>query len=79
MREDYHIVLITTLVFTRLLLHEIYHFIELPFALLTDEAMFVCLLDELILGFRFDLTLETGGFELASIITLVLRANRLIF
>ena len=79
MRDDYHIFLITTLVFTRLLIHEIYYLIELPFALLTDDAMFVCLLDELILGFRFDLTLETGGFELASIIILVLRANRLIF
>ena len=38
----------------------------------------VCLLDELILGFCYsDLTLETGGFELASTITLVLQANRL--
>ena len=35
--------------------------------------MFVCLLDELTLGFCCnDLTLETGGFELASTITLVL-------
>ena len=40
--------------------------------------MFVCLLDELILGFCYsDLTLETGGFELASTITLALQANRL--
>ena len=40
--------------------------------------MFVCLLDELILGFCYsDLTLETGGFELALTITLVLQANRL--
>ena len=40
--------------------------------------MFVCLLDELILGFCYsDLTWETGGFELASTITLVLQANRL--
>ena len=40
--------------------------------------MFICLLDELILGFCYsDLTLETGGFELASTITLVLQANRL--
>ena len=38
--------------------------------------MFVCLLDELILCFCY-LTLETGGFELASTITLVLQANRL--
>ena len=29
----------------------IYHFIELPFEWLIDNAMFVCLLDELILGF----------------------------
>ena len=41
---------------------------------LIDDAMFVCLLDELILGFCYiDLTLETGEFELASTITLVLQ------
>ena len=41
--------------------------------------MFVCLLNELILGFSYsDLTLETGGFELASTITLVLQANRIL-
>ena len=63
---------------TRLLLDEIYHLIELPFEWLIDDAMFVCLLDELILGFCYsDLTLETVGFELASTITLVLQANRL--
>ena len=63
---------------TRLLLDEIYHLIELPFEWLIDDAMFVCLLDELILGFCYsDLTSETGGFELASTITLVLQANRL--
>ena len=40
--------------------------------------MFVCLLDGLILGLSYsDLTLETGGFELASTIVLVLQANRL--
>ena len=40
--------------------------------------MFVCLFDELILGFYYsDLKRETGGFELASTITLVLQANRL--
>ena len=56
-----------------LLLHKIYHLIELPLELLIDNAMFICLLDELILGFCYsDLTLETGGFELASSITLVL-------
>ena len=45
---------------------------------LIDDAMFACLLDKLILGFCYsDLTWETGGFELASTITLVLQANRL--
>ena len=41
--------------------------------------MMQCLFDdELILSFCYsDLTLETGGFELASSITLVLQANRL--
>ena len=40
---------------------------------------FVCLLDDLIQGFSYsNLTLETGGFELASTITLALKANRLI-
>ena len=51
MWDDYHVFLIATLVFTRLLLDEIYHLIELPFEWLIDDAMFVCLLDELILGF----------------------------
>ena len=78
MWDDYHVFLIATLVFTRLLLDEIYHLIELPFEWLIDDAMFVCLLDELILGFCYNnLTLETGGFELTSTITLVLQANRL--
>ena len=53
MRGDYHVFLIATLVFTRLLLHEIYHLIELPFDWLIDDAMFVCLLDELILRFCY--------------------------
>ena len=40
--------------------------------------MFVCLLDKLILGFCYsDLTLETGGVELALTITPLLQANRL--
>ena len=69
MWDDYHVFLIAMLVFTRLPLDEIYHLIELPFEWLTDNAMFLCLLDELILGFCYsDLTLETGRFELASII-----------
>ena len=78
MWDDYHVFLIATLVFTRLLLDEIYHLVELPFEWLIDDTMFVCLLDELILGFCYsDLTWKTGGFELASTITLVLQANRL--
>ena len=58
MWDDYHVFLIATLVFTRLLLDEIYHLIELPFEWLIDDAMFVCLLDELMLSFflqRFDI------------------------
>ena len=79
MWDHYHVFLIATLVFTRLLLDEFFHLIELPFEWLIDDAMFVCLLDELILGFCYsDLTLETGGFELASTITLVLQANRIL-
>ena len=78
MWDNYYKFLITMLVFTRLLLDEIYNFIEVPFDWLIDDAMFLCLLDELILGFRYsDLTWETGGFELASTITLVLQSNRL--
>ena len=41
MWDDYHIFLIAPLVFTRLLLDEIYHLIELPFEWLIDDAMFV--------------------------------------
>ena len=75
--DDYHVFLIVTLVFTRLLLDEIYHVIEWPFEWLIDNAMFACLLDDLILDFCYsDLTLETVGFELASTITLVLQVNR---
>ena len=78
MWDDYHVFLIATLVFTRLLLDEIYHLIELPFEWLFDDSMFVCLLDELILGLSYsDLTWETGGLELVSTITPVLLANRL--
>ena len=63
--------------FCLLLLDEIYHVIELPFEWLIDDAIFVCLF-ELILGFCYsDLALETGEFELASTINLVLQANRL--
>ena len=55
---DYQVFLIATLVFTRLLLDKIYYLIELSFDWLIDDAMFVCLLDELILGFllqQFDM------------------------
>ena len=78
MWDDYHGFLIATVVFTRLLLDEIYYLIQLPVDWLICDAMFVCLLDESLLGFSYsDLTWETGGFELASTITLVLQANRL--
>ena len=78
MWHDYHVFLTATVVFTRLLLNLIYYLIKLPFEWLMDDAMFVCLLDELILGFCYsDLTLETGGFELASTVTLVLQSTQL--
>ena len=78
MWDDYYVCLIATLVFTRLLLDEIYHLIGLPFEWLINYAIFVCSLDELILGFCYsDLTWETCGFELASTITLPFQANRL--
>ena len=76
--DDYHIFLIATLVFTRLLLDEFYHLIELLFDWLTcnvDFRLFACWFD-----FRFCysyFTWETGGLELASTIILVLQANQL--
>ena len=71
MWDDYHVFFIVTLVFSRLLLDDIYHLIELPFHWLIDEAMFFLLLDELIVGFCYsDLTWKTGGFELSLTITL---------
>ena len=51
MWDDSHVFLTATLVFTRLLVDEIYHLIEFSFEWLIDDAMFVCLPDELILGF----------------------------
>ena len=64
--------------FTRLLLDEIYHSIKLRFDWLFDNTMFVCLLDDLILGFYYsNFSWKTGGFELAWTIALVLQANRL--
>ena len=78
MWDDYHVFLFATLVFTRLLVDDIYHLIDLPFEWLIDDAMFICLVDELILRFCYsDLTLETGGFEFASTVILVLQTNRL--
>ena len=79
MWDDYHVFLIATLVFTRLLLDEIYHHIELPFDWLIDDAMFVRLLGELILGFCYsDFDIGSWWFwELASIIALVVQANQL--
>ena len=53
MWEDYQVFLIATLVFTRLRLDEIYRLIEFPFDWLMDDAMFVCLLGDLILGFCY--------------------------
>ena len=76
MWDNYHVFLIVTFVFTRMLLGEFYDFIRLPFDWLIDwsidDAMLVCLLDELILGvFYSHLTWETGGFELASTMSVV--------
>ena len=76
MWDGYHVFLIATLVFTRLLLDEIQHLIKLSFDWWIDDAMFVCLLDEWILDFCYsNLTWETGGFELASNITLVITSK----
>ena len=59
-------------------LDEIYRLIELPFDWLIMWCFFVCLLDDLILGFCYsNLRWETGGLELTSTITVVLWANRL--
>ena len=77
--DDYHIFLIATLVFTRLLLDEIYHLTNYH---LTD---WWCNVDFRLFAFWFDFrfcysyffTWETGGLELASTIILVLQANRL--
>ena len=72
MWDECHVFLIATIVFARQRLDEIYHLIEWPFEWFIDDAMFVSLVDELILGFHYsNLTLKTGGFELPSAITLV--------
>ena len=75
MWPEYHIFLIEMLVFTRL--NEIYHFIEWPFHWLIDDAMFVCLLDELFLGFFVTAILHETLVDLNLAITLVLQANQL--
>ena len=76
MWDDYHIFLITPLVFNRLLLDEIYHLI----GLLLSDVMLIsdCLLEDLIVRFCYsNMRLETGRLKLASTITLVFQANRL--
>ena len=66
------------IVFTRLLLDEIYHLIELQFEWLIDGAMFVFFTWWIDSRFLLQgLTLETDRFELASTITPTLQANRL--
>ena len=76
MWDDYHVFLIATIAFTRLLVNEIYNLIELPFDWLVVDAMFVCLLDDLILGFYYsNLIRETGGFEFASSIHPCIRSE----
>ena len=57
----YDLFLITALVFTRLPLDEIYHLIELLFDWLIDDAIFVCLLDDLILGILLQ-QFDTGNW-----------------
>ena len=80
--DEYHIFLIATLVFTRLLLNEIYHLIELSFDWLIDWLMMQCLFVYLMIWYKVFVTAiyfirETGGFVLALTIYLVLQANRL--
>ena len=43
---DYQVFLITTVLFARLLLDDIYHLIELPFDWLINDTTLSCLLDE---------------------------------
>ena len=60
MWDDYHIFLIVPLAFTRLLLDETYHLIELPFWLMMWRLVFACLRDNLILAFLLQ-QFETGN------------------
>ena len=77
MWDDYHIFLIVRLVFIRRLLDEIYHLIELPLDWLINDAVFVCLIDELILSFCYS-NFDIGNWwTFTSSFTLVLQANRL--
>ena len=76
MWDDCHIFSIALLVFTRLLLDEIYHLIKLPFDWLMMECQF-CLFTWWF-DSRFcwnNLAREIGEYKLASTITLVLQAN----
>ena len=78
MWDDYHMFFIASLVITRLLLDDIYPFIELPF----DWLMmwhWVCLFTWWFDSSYFcysNFRQEAGGFELTSTITLVLQANQ---
>ena len=79
MWDDYHIFLIVPLVFTRLLLDDTYHLIELPFDWLMMWRLFLFVY--VVICFQLfcysNFRRETGGLELASTITLVLKVNRL--
>ena len=58
MWDDYHVFLIGTLVFTRLLVDEIYHLIELPFWVIDwwcNVCLFTWWIDSRILLERFDI------------------------
>ena len=80
MWDDYLIFLVAPLVFTRLLLYDLTSY-QITIWLIDDVMLFllfVCSFDNLILGFYYsNLTRETSGLELASIINLVLQASRL--
>ena len=58
MWDDYHIFLIATLVFTRLLFSEIGDLIKLLFDWLMMQCLFICVLDDLIVGFSYQSTLS---------------------
>ena len=60
MWDDSLVFLIAILLFTTLLLDKIYNLIELPFDWFIDDPMFVCLLDDLILGFLLQ-QFDTGN------------------